>query len=112
MFNTITYTNKSHTHLHNDSVHARRTLLSFFDETENDSNEIDNEESENVYSNQNNFSSTTPDKFSLSLPQNTSTAIVKYQPPSSNPITKLASEQSSSCMPSVVENVSGQHWLK
>ena len=96
MFNTITCANESHTYLHNDSVHARRALLSSFDEAENDSNELDNDESDNVYSNRNNFSSTPPDKSYLSLPQNTSTAIVKYKPPSSTPITKQASGQSSS----------------
>ena len=79
MFNTITCANESHTYSHNDSVHPRRTLLSSFDEAESNINEFDNDECDNVYSNQNNFSPTTPDKFSLSLPQNKSTAIVKVQ---------------------------------
>ena len=72
MSNTITCANESHTYSHNDSVHPRRTLLSSFDEAESNSDEVNNDDCDKVYSNQNNFSSTTPDKFSLSLPQNTS----------------------------------------
>ena len=96
MFIAITFTNKLHYLFCNDSGHARRTLLSSFDEADNESIKIANESSENVNSNKNNFSSTPLNKFSMSLPNIESTAIVAYKPLGCTPSFKQAAATSTS----------------